>query len=97
MQVFTEQGKFLREFFVAPETLDRGSSGGGLHRVHTVATDMKTAFLEGRLLSKCHSEMSLWLRPVKADRMPPDLRHAHIPLPVVRTGPALSERILCPG
>src|ERR1700674_1049481 len=28
IQVFTEQGKFMKEFNVAPETLDRGSTGG---------------------------------------------------------------------
>lgn len=28
IQVFTEQGKFVKEFKVAPETLDRGSTGG---------------------------------------------------------------------
>jgi hypothetical protein len=28
IQVFTKQGEFLREFWVAPETLDRGSTGG---------------------------------------------------------------------
>ena len=28
IQVFTKQGKFQREFFVAPATLDRGSTGG---------------------------------------------------------------------
>jgi sugar lactone lactonase YvrE len=28
IQVFTKQGKFQREFFVAPATLDRGSAGG---------------------------------------------------------------------
>ncbi len=28
IQVFTEQGKFVKEFTVAPETLDRGSTGG---------------------------------------------------------------------
>jgi sugar lactone lactonase YvrE len=28
IQTFTKQGKFLKEYFVAPETLDRGSSGG---------------------------------------------------------------------
>jgi hypothetical protein len=28
IQVFTKEGKFQREFFVAPATLDRGSTGG---------------------------------------------------------------------
>jgi hypothetical protein len=28
VQVFTKQGKFVKEFSVAPETLDRGSTGG---------------------------------------------------------------------
>jgi hypothetical protein len=28
IQTFTKQGKFLNEYFVAPETLDRGSAGG---------------------------------------------------------------------
>jgi DNA-binding beta-propeller fold protein YncE len=28
VQVFTKDGKFVREFTVAPETLDRGSTGG---------------------------------------------------------------------
>lgn len=28
IQVFTREGRYLREFFVAPETLDRGSAGG---------------------------------------------------------------------
>ena len=28
IQVFTKQGKFQKEFFVAPQTLDRGSAGG---------------------------------------------------------------------
>jgi hypothetical protein len=28
VQVFTKEGKFVREFTVAPETLDRGSTGG---------------------------------------------------------------------
>ena len=28
MQVFSKDGKFVREFTVAPETLDRGSTGG---------------------------------------------------------------------
>ena len=28
IQTFTRQGKFLEEYFVAPETLDRGSTGG---------------------------------------------------------------------
>jgi streptogramin lyase len=28
IQTFTKQGKFLKEYFIAPETLDRGSTGG---------------------------------------------------------------------
>ncbi len=28
IQTFTKQGKFLKEYFIAPETLDRGSAGG---------------------------------------------------------------------
>ena len=28
IQVFTKQGKFIREYTIAPETLDRGSTGG---------------------------------------------------------------------
>jgi sugar lactone lactonase YvrE len=28
IQTFTKQGKFLNEYFIAPETLDRGSAGG---------------------------------------------------------------------
>ena len=28
IQVFTREGKYLREFFIATETLDRGSAGG---------------------------------------------------------------------
>jgi hypothetical protein len=28
IQTFTRQGKFLKEYFIAPETLDRGSAGG---------------------------------------------------------------------
>jgi DNA-binding beta-propeller fold protein YncE len=28
IQTFTKAGKFLKEYFIAPETLDRGSTGG---------------------------------------------------------------------